>query len=205
MADYAQIQDVADHLALTGSAAAGSLAVALAAAHNAVHDYCGWRFDQTATTTYVFPVRDLYDLDLGGLPLAVPGGVTISEDRSDSGSYATSVPLSSVLLLPHNGRRGGEPWPTTTIRRVNGLWPTSNVGRATVQITGTFGWPAVPAAVKQATILAAAWVWASKASPTGQAYGEFGPIDMRRIPQAEALLGRYRRAGLICAIGIGAR
>ena len=204
MADYAQAQDVADHLALTGSGPAASLAVALAAAHDAVHDYCGWRFDLTAAT-YVFPVRDQVDLDLGGLPLAQASGITITEDTNDSGTYSASVPGASVVHLPHNRVKFGVAWPITTLRRVNGLWPTSSRGRATVQIAGTFGWPAVPAAVKQATIIAAAWVWASKASPTGQTYGEFGPIDMRRIPQAEALLGRYRRPELICAIAVGAR
>lgn len=198
MADYCMWQDVAQYLALGGNADQVALTDRVAAAMDAVHDYCGWRFD-TTSATYTFGVCDPYDLDLGDLPLASTGTVTIAEDPNDSGVYSSTVAGSAVLYLPQNGRRSGMAWPTTTVRRVSGTWPSSALGRHTVQITGTFGWPEVPAAVKQATIAIAGWIHTNKAAPN---LSEFGPPS-QRIPAAERLLARYRRGALVAAVAIG--
>lgn len=202
MANYAERQEVARHLNIGGTAETTDLDLYVAAAMDVVHDYCGWRFDQTSAT-YTFDVHDPVDLDLGDLPLALTTGVTITEDPNDSGTYSAAVDSSDYLLLPRNGRRSGIEWPRTTVRRVDGTWPSSSRGRPTVQIAGTFGWPAVPPSVKTATIHIAAWLWTNKASPGGALVTEFGPIPMHRIPVAERMLARYRRGELIAAIGTG--
>lgn len=201
MANYADWREVARHLNLGGNAEQADVELYVAAAMDVVHDYCGWRFD-TTSATYTFPVSDQVDLDLGDLPLASTT-VTITEDPNDSGVYSSSVAGSDVLLLPTNGRRAGMEWPRTTLRRVSGLWPTSALGRPTVQVAGTFGWPSVPPAVKAATIHIAAWLWTNKASPSGALVTEFGPVPMHRIPVAERMLHRYRRGALIAAVATG--
>lgn len=196
MTDYAAWQDVAQFLGMSGTAEEEQLTRRLQAAQDVIHDYCGWRFDQTSAT-YTFPVCDPYDLDLGDLPLATTTGVTIAEDPNDSGTYSAAVSGSDVLYLPHNGRQAGHAWPRTTVRRVAGTWPSSSRGRNTVQITGTFGWPAVPAAVTEAAIAIAAWIHTNKATPN---LAEFVPPVLRPPTQ---LLGRYRRGDVIAAIAVG--
>lgn len=198
MADYCTWQDVALYLGLGGNADSGTLADLVAASMELVHDYCGWRFD-TTSATYTFAPCHPYDLDLGDLPLASTGTVTITEDPNDSGVYSSTVAGSAVLYLPENAVVSGNVWPTTTVRRVSGTWPSSALGRRTVRIAGTFGWPAVPAAVKQATIAIAGWMHTNKAAPN---LSEFGPPS-QRIPAAERLLGRYRRGALVAAVAIG--
>jgi hypothetical protein len=61
-----------------------------------------------------------------------------------------------------------------------------------IQITGVFGWPAVPAAVKQASLISAADLFRMKDAPFGVAgFGEFGAVKITANPKVMALLQRY--------------
>jgi hypothetical protein len=64
-----------------------------------------------------------------------------------------------------------------------------------VTVTGVFGWPAVPAAVKQACRLQVARVFKRADSPLGVAgFGEFGVVRVTQLdPDVKALLEPYRR------------
>ena len=56
------------------------------------------------------------------------------------------------------------------------MWPWSHQDR--IQVTGVFGWPAVPLAVKQAALIAAADLFRLKDAPFGVAgFGEFAVQD----------------------------
>src|SRR5262249_31365326 len=75
----------------------------------------------------------------------------------------------------------GEQWPFTgyavigTGKFLPFVWPWSHQDR--IQITGVFGWPAVPLAVKQAALIAAADLFKLKDAPFGVAgFGEFGVV-----------------------------
>jgi hypothetical protein len=72
---------------------------------------------------------------------------------------------------------------------------------ARVQVTGTWGWPAVPVDVKQACLLLAARLFIRKESPQGVAgFGEFGAIRVRSAdPDVVALLEPYRRNAVLVA------
>jgi hypothetical protein len=61
-------------------------------------------------------------------------------------------------------------------------------------ITGTWGWPAIPAAVKQACLIQVSRVFKRAESPLGVAgFGEFGVVRINQLdPDVRALLAPYR-------------
>jgi len=88
--------------------------------------------------------------DISGVP------VQIRFDTAGSGAFATTLAASDFELLPREALQGAEPWPFTQIA----LTPWGNFSRFAafrrVEITARWGWPAVPEAVRRATIHIAA-------------------------------------------------
>lgn len=200
---YATLADLRSWLSIDDSWDDGTLSATLSAAESAVEAHCGQLFTSVTATRLFVPDDELL-LFLNQSPIATAAGMSISMDVDNNGSYETSVPSTDWLLEPINGLgpTGETGWPYTRIRLINGrTWTASDWGRPTVQITAQWGWPTVPEAVRQATLIGAAWLWSQKASPTGVQMTEFGPMTIRSMPQAERLLAPYRRGGAIIAIG----
>ena len=64
--------------------------------------------------------------------------------------------------------------------------------RPTVRVTAQWGWAAVPAAIKQATKIAAAKSFAMSGSPFGYvSYQEAGVVRVRDIPEVMNLLDPF--------------
>lgn len=77
-------------------------------------------------------------------------------DTTGDGSYAVSVDPAAVLLRPRNAAELGEPYTSVELVPARGAplsaWPSRP---AAVRITGTWGYAAVPGAIRDATILIA--------------------------------------------------
>ena len=101
---------------------------------------------------------------------------------------------------PLNGRAAGQDWPFTRLRPLeDGYWPMGRHGRATVRVEATYGWPAIPNAVKQATILQASRMFTRYDSPLGVAgFGEMGAmrVSFRVDPDVGQLLEPFVRVTL---------
>lgn len=83
--------------------------------------------------------------------LAVDGIVTLTTLKVDAdldGVYETTLTTADYELTPRNAADGPEPGPYTHIERISGAW--SQTSR--VEVTGVFGWPAVPGPIKTACI-----------------------------------------------------
>jgi hypothetical protein len=76
------------------------------------------------------------------------------------------------------------------------VFPVYMLNEATVKVTGTFGWPALPIDIKQACILLAMRQFKRYDSPLGVAgFGDMGALRVGRTdPDVEALLSPYKRA-----------
>ena len=78
---------------------------------------------------------------------------SIKVDEDDDGSFADESAWASTdyELLPHNATDGPEPGPYTQIHIPP--WSSKDLwGNHHVEITATFGWPAVPSAIEQACV-----------------------------------------------------
>jgi hypothetical protein len=122
---------------------------------------------------------------------------TLTTDDNGDGTYPTTwVAGTDYNLAPGNAALDG--WPYTELD-VSVTYPKNfpkGVYRG-VKVTGVFGWPTVPNAVKQAAIIQASAVWSSRTSP----FGIIGSADLGGIlrqtralhPEAQVLLDAYRR------------
>lgn len=158
------------------------------AASRGVEDYCGrrrfWK-DTTATPRlFVAPCGSELEVD----DIADWTDVTIKIDSSGDQTYSTVWEPTQFYLEPLNGEAWG--LPATRIRPIRSLFPqqTGNIPPI-IQVTAVWGWPAVPAPVKSATLMVALDLLKMKDAPFGVAgFGEYGAVKAHQNPQVAALL-----------------
>lgn len=138
-----------------------------------------------ADTEFVVQVDDLAN-----------GTVTVRSSEQGNGQFDVTWNTDDYQLEPLNAVLDGQAWPYTSIRAIGDyLWPIEG-GEALVQITGTWGWPSVPIAIKQACIIQASRIYKRLDSPLGVAgFGDLGAIRVSRNldPDVEQLVMPYKR------------
>ena len=195
MANYATLAQVKSALRITDQIDDALLNTAIDAASRWVDGYCGRSFvaaSGTAVRDYV-PTGRMEPLFVDDLTDVV--SIRIDEDLDRT--FATTLAPIDFQLEPVNSLSFANPYPYTTIRpQEDGYWPTV-FGRATVRVEATFGWPAVPDAIREATILQASRLFTRLDSPLGVAgFGDMGAmrVSFRGDPDVLMLLAPYRRA-----------
>jgi hypothetical protein len=193
MANYATLSQVKAALRITDQIDDSLLNTSIGAASRFVEGYCDRSFEKASlgTATYI-PTGRMDDLIVDDLTAVT--SISIDEDLDET--FGTTLRPIDFQLLPVNRRSGGLEFPFSRIRpQEDGYWPAA-YGRATVRIVGQFGWPAVPEAVREATILQASRLYTRLDSPLGIAgFGDMGAmrVSFRGDPDVMMLLEPYRR------------
>lgn len=167
------------------------LQLALDAAHEDVNEHCGRRFglDSPATARiYRLEQRVVYNSD--GQKLIVddigdPAGLIVEVGSGTSWTVQTSL----VDLQPENAIVQGKP--ITGLLMAASYWPIDPFSR--VRVTAKWGWPAIPAKVKEATLIQATRLYARRNSPEGVlGSADWGAIRVARVdPDVEAMLTHF--------------
>ncbi len=198
---YTSAEELQERLGLSGSSYTQTQLMAVQAATSWVNGHCGRHFNQV-TETRTFMPRDVYELVIDDIVSVT----SFTLDYNGAGVYDTSwvqdVNYQLVRGMDEfNMLASGEPRPYTRARVTNvagaGNWfpfiyPFSRLDR--VKITGAWGWPAVPAAVRNASLQLAVEMYKLKDAPFGVA----GSIDLGAIrivganPMIGLLLEPYR-------------
>ena len=123
--------------------------------------------------------------------------ITLSQVQTseDGESWDTTWTADDWQAEPLNGRAGGLVTSFTQIRAVEDyLFPYRN-GEATVRLTGTWGWSAVPIAITQATIILASRIFKRLDSPLGIISNDLGSmrVGFRLDPDVQHLIDPYRK------------
>jgi hypothetical protein len=127
---------------------------------------------------------------------------TVTKLETSSGDgFTVTIPATDFQLEPLNGLAGGIPGPFTRIRATGAfLFPvfsqrSVNLDEATVRVTGTFGWPTIPDAIKQAALLLSIRIFKRLDSPLAVAgFGDLGAIRVSRTdPDVMAMIAPYVR------------
>jgi hypothetical protein len=126
---------------------------------------------------------------------------TLKSDSTGNGTFDVTWAASDYQLEPLNGRAGGIDTPATRIRAIGDyLWPVYeprnvNSNQASVQVTGVFGFASIPAAIKQATILASLRAYKRFESPSGVlGFSDTGVVRIGRLdPDVMRLIEPYRK------------
>lgn len=196
MSDYCTLAQLKAALRITDEVDDTQLELAIDSASRFVDQHCERSFpvaSGTATRDYVPSGRYA--------PLDIDDATSIVEVRIDDdldGTFADVLASIDYQPEPVNGLVGGQAWPYTTLRPFeDGYWPLDYHGhRATVRVKATYGWPAVPDAVRQATVLQASRLFSRYDSPLGVAgWGDMGVmrVSYRVDPDVAMLLAPYRR------------
>lgn len=176
--------------------------LAISATTEAIENYCDRGFAAAGTATVAVrtfvPDSDRVCIidDLGDIT-----GLLVKSDPSGDAAWDTTWTTADYQLEPVRNRRGSQTLPYTRLRAIGDhlfpLLPSRQYpGQATVQITGRWGWPALPDAVKKAAILQTIRLLKRDDAPFGVAgFGDVGVIRVTRALDSDvaASLDPYRR------------
>ena len=173
-------------------------AVAISAASRAIDRACHRQFgkDDAPTTRYYTASFDrqsrrwVVDID----DLMNVSGLVVAYDQADDQTYDSVV--QGYRLAPINAVANGMPWTGLTMN--HGASPGLGGIEHGVRVTGSFGWSAVPAGIKQATLLQASRLLARRDSPYGIAGSPDVGSELRLLakldPDVEVSVTPYKRS-----------
>ena len=166
------------------------LEMAIESASRQIDSYTERYFYNGGTAVKLFAPLDNY-------VCATEDFITLSkvETSEDGESYDTEWAATDWQAEPLNGRAGGLVTSYTQIRAIEDyLFPYRN-GEATVRLTGTWGWSAVPIAITQATIILASRIFKRLDSPLGIISNDLGSmrVGFRLDPDVQHLIDPYRK------------
>ena len=167
------------------------LELSIETASRQIDDHTERVFYQTANATRKYAPRDSYTCEIDDLVSLT----SIKSSTDGDGVFDRTWTSVYYQLEPLNSLSGGIPSPATLIRAVDDyLFPVYG-GEATVEVTGTFGWSAVPTAIKFATILLSSRLFKRMDSPLGVAgISDLGVIRVSRIdPDIDALIMPFKK------------
>jgi hypothetical protein len=123
----------------------------------------------------------------------------LATDIDGTGNYTQTWSANDYVLAPRNAALDSRPYTEIDTSPFSSADYNFPVGYLEVKVTGTFGWPSVPAAVKQAALIQAGAIWSSRTAP----FGVIGSQDLGGVlrmsaalhPEARVLLEPYRLRG----------
>jgi hypothetical protein len=192
---YATLTQVKAAMSITDQVDDAVINVALDSASRWVDGWCDRSFAPAGTAV---TSRDYTPTDTFGV-IYIDDCVSVTEVRIDDDldrTFSKTLLPADYLLEPVNEQRYGLVLPFTRLRPYeDGYWPVFR-GRPTVRVFGRFGWPEVPTAVREATIMQTQRLFTRRDAPLGVAgFGDLGAMRVSRFvdPDVEMLLAPYRR------------
>jgi hypothetical protein len=193
---YATLANVKAALRIQDSVDDALLDISIEAASREIDGWCERVFSQS-TATRIYRPTDVFTVEVDDLQSIT----TLKTDADGTGTFGTTWSTADYQLNPLNGIAGGITTPYTTLRAIGSyLFPiyeprNVNANEASVQITGVWGWPSIPTAVKQACIILSMRQFKRYDSPTGvMGFGDLGVMRVGRVdPDVEKLLMPFRR------------
>lgn len=177
-----------------------SLTIALNGAVAAIDQFCGRTFTAAGTvaeTRYFAALADTlcHVDDIGNLT-----DLVVATDLDFDGTYSTTWAATDVEVDPINAIAKGRPVVALRARRGgSNVFPRWNEEKL-VKVTARWGWPSVPDAVKQATIVQAHRLHSRRRSPLGSITApELGGGERllsRLDPDVEVMVAHFRRSWL---------
>ena len=190
---YASLAEVKAALRITDSIDDSLLEMAVESASRLIDGFAARQFYSSGSAVRYFVAQDDFVVEVDDL---ANGTVVIQTAQDADGVFDTTWGTDDYQLEPLNAVLDGIAWPYNQIRAVGDyLWPISG-GEALIKVTGTYGWPYVPIAIKQATIIQASRIYKRLDSPMGiVGFGDMGAIRVSNQldPDVAQLVMPYKR------------
>jgi hypothetical protein len=145
----------------------------------------------STTATRIYTPQDSYITKIDDLTTLT----TLKVSTAANGVFDLTFLPTDFQLEPLNGLTGGMTVPFDQIRAVGDYTFPISGGEATVQVTGVFGFTALPVAIEQATVLLASRIFKRNDSPGGvMGFGDIGVVRVSRIdPDIDRLIMPYKK------------
>lgn len=189
---YATLAQVKAALRITDSVDDSLLEMAIESGSRAIDGYTNRNFYSSGSAVRVFTPNDNFMTEIDDLISLT----TLKTKSDDDSGFDTTWGEDDYQLEPLNGRADGLASPYTNIRAVGDFLFTQYESEATVQVTGVWGWSAVPIAVTQACVIQASRIYKRLDSPLGVAgISDIGimRVSNRLDPDVAQLVDPYRR------------
>jgi hypothetical protein len=194
---YATLAEFKSSIGITDSTDDTPLQSCLDAADQLINNYVDTKvgFGQTASQTRYY-TADRFDFVLTDPIVSVS---QLATDINGDGTYSQVWTSNDYILAPRNAALDSRPYTEIDTSPFSNADYNFPVGYLEVKVTGVFGWPSVPAAVKQAALIQAGAIWSSRTAP----FGVIGSQDLGGVlrmsaalhPEARVLLEPYRLRG----------
>ena len=193
---YATLSDVKAAFRITDSVDDTLLELSIESASREIDGWCERVFYNAGTATRVYIPTDSFYTEVDDLI-----SLTTLKTSTTGESFDNTWESGDYQLEPLNGVSGGlTGHPATRIRAIGNkifpLWDPRNINshEATVQVTGVFGWSAVPTAVRQACIILAQRGFKRYDTPLGITFDELGAMRVGRVdPDVQNLLAPFKK------------
>ena len=187
---YATLAEVKSSLNINDNVDDTMIELAIESASREIDQVCERIFYQ-ASGTRVFVPRDSYVVEIDDLRSLT----TLKTSSGADGVFDITWQSDDYQLEPLNGIVGGIVSPTTHIRAIDDYLFTIDGGEATVQVTGNWGWDAIPTAIRQATVILSSRIFRRNDSPLGvMGFGDMGVVRVSRIdPDIDSLISPYKK------------
>lgn len=194
--NYATDAELKSRLGISDANDDVAIAAAMSTSSRNVEKYCRRQFNdsEAVSARRYYPLsREIVLVD----DFHTTTGLVVETDVDDDGTYETLWASSDYECFPLGGVRDGVTgWPYWKLRAVD-AYCFYDTRRPNVRVTARWGWEAVPASVKEATLALAEEVFKMKDSPYGIAgFGEFGFVRVRENPKIVSMLKDYRRKAI---------
>jgi hypothetical protein len=178
---------------------------ALSAASRAIDDATDRQFGvlSAAAARYITPV---WSDDLGKWTLPIDDlmdstGLVVKSDLDDDGVFETTIAAGDRYLWPIDAPALGRPWSHIVLRSTAQFMLRSG----SVEVTALYGWTAVPATIKTATLLQASRFYKRRDAPFGIAGSPELGNQIRLLPKAdpdvEVMVRDYRVWSMMTTVG----
>lgn len=190
---YATLAALKTRLGIADTTDDNALTEALSAASRGIEKFTRRQFNDavSASARLYYPLHQrLVIVD----DFHTTTGLVVKTDTDDNGTYDQTWTSADYQLEPLGGIQDGVTgWPFWRIRAVEYILFEQYGHRAPIEVTARWGWAAVPAPVKEATLALAEEVFKMKDSPYGIAgFGDF-VVRIRDNPKIAGMLTSYRR------------
>lgn len=194
---YVELEEIKTALELAGTSFADAdIRGAILAASRGVDSYCDRRFylDSDATAVRYYSPMDWRTCRVDDLTTVT----SVKTDSDGDGTFETTLTSpADYMAEPLNAALDSKPYTRLTINPRSGATWYPDVPRS-VEVTGQFGWPAVPDEIRTATtILASKLLRRTREAPFGIVALGIDPAAAMRIarvdPDVSFLLGPFVR------------
>ena len=193
---YCGLEELKDRLSVTDNTDDYAAQMAIQAASSWINEYTSQHFYRI-TETRTFRPESIWELDIdpvvsvSALNVDTTGNGTFDQAWTQGTDYQLIVGARSYNV---NAAGIARPYRKVQVLQAGKwfpfTWPYSHLDR--VQITGTWGWPAVPPPVSQACLTLASQFFKEKDAPFGVAgVADYGVIRIQSSPWIVELLRPY--------------